>query len=284
MYYLLTESFKSQEAKLVEIITKAVPVEKIYMLGSSLVQRRTESIFMTDAPSCRKVGHYWLLILIKKNCGHTNNDMQDRIENICNSFIPVTAIVLNLEQFTAWLNEGHRFATTVVKIAVKIYDANEIPLIIPLKDITNLKEDENFWSHVDGIVNEFIAGAELYILRNQNAMAMFMLHQATEQTLHLIFKKGTALHINTHNIEKLIRYCSMVSYQVEDIFFRNNDKNDKLFMLLQKAYIDSRYKKDFKLTKPDVEVIFWQVKNLLKELRGIRDNYFDEVFLKTISL
>ena len=58
MYYLLTESFKSEEAKLVAMITEAVSVEKIYMLGSSLMQQKTESIFMTDAPGCRKVGHY----------------------------------------------------------------------------------------------------------------------------------------------------------------------------------------------------------------------------------
>ena len=270
MYYLLTESFKSQEAKLVEIITEAVPVEKIYMLASSLVQRRTESIFMTDAPSCRKVGHYWLLVLIDKDCGHTNNDMQDRIENICRSFIPVTAIVLNLEQFSNWLIEGHRFATTVVKIAVKIYDGNEIPLVIPFKELTDLNEDENLWSHEDGIINEFIAGAELYMVRNQNNMAMFMLHQATEQALHLLLKKGTGFHINTHNIEKLIRYCSLVSYKIEDIFLRNNEKNEKLFMILQKAYIDSRYKKDFKLAKREVEVILGRVKNLQKEVKQIK--------------
>jgi HEPN domain-containing protein len=264
MYYLLTESFKSQEAKLVEMITEAVPVEKIYMLGSSLVQRRTESIFMTDAPSCRKVGHYWLLVLIDKDCGHTNNDMQDRIENICRSFIPVTAIVLNLEQFNNWLNEGHRFATTVVKIAVKIYDGNEIPLVMPLKDLTNSKDDQSLWSQEYNVVNEFIAGAELYMLRNQNNMAMFMLHQATEQALHLIFKKGTGLHINTHNIEKLIRYCSMVSYKVEDIFPRDDQKNENLFQILQKAYISGRYKEGYNPKTVQIEMILNYVKKLKK--------------------
>ena len=39
MYYLLTESFKSQETKLVALIQEAVPIEKIYMLGSTLQQQ-----------------------------------------------------------------------------------------------------------------------------------------------------------------------------------------------------------------------------------------------------
>lgn len=42
MYYLLTERFKEQEAKLVEIIQGACSPVKIFLLGSSLLSRRTE--------------------------------------------------------------------------------------------------------------------------------------------------------------------------------------------------------------------------------------------------
>src|SRR4051812_2213343 len=124
MYYLLTEDFKQQETKLATIITSILPVEKIYLLGSTLSQRRTETVFMTDAPSCRKVSHYYLLVLINTNCGYSNNEVQDRVENTCRSFIPVTAIVLHTQQFSNWLHAGQHFATTVVKIAVLIHDGN----------------------------------------------------------------------------------------------------------------------------------------------------------------
>jgi HEPN domain-containing protein len=266
MYYLLTESFKSQEQKLVEMITAKLVVDKIFMLGSSLRYKRTESVFLTDAPSCRNVGHYYLLVLIDKDCGNSNNNMQDRIENICNTFIPVTAIVLNMEQFTGWLNEGHPFATKVVYRAVKIYDNNKIAFIKPLKDADQLEPKEHFYINEANIVNEFIAGSQLYLQRKQNNMAMFMLHQATEQALHLLFKRGSGLHINTHNLDKLIRYCSMVSYKVEEIFLRNNDKSKKLFMELQNAYINSRYKKQCSVSNVDIKIIIGKVKTLQKEL------------------
>jgi len=71
MYYLLTESFKEQHNELVKIILEAAPAEKIYFLGSTLMSRRTETIFMTDAPSCRYVGHYFVLVLV--NGGHNLN-------------------------------------------------------------------------------------------------------------------------------------------------------------------------------------------------------------------
>ncbi|MEO6230919.1 MAG: hypothetical protein ABJB11_13775 [Ferruginibacter sp.] len=62
-----------------------------------------------------------------------------------------------------------------------------------------------------------------------------MLHQAAEQALLAIFKKATGLHINTHNIDKLIRYCTMVNYQIAAVFPRENDEDQRLFSLLQRA-------------------------------------------------
>jgi HEPN domain-containing protein len=264
MYYLLTESFKSQEAKLAVLIQEAIPVEKIYMLGSTLMQQRTESVFMTDTPSRRNVGHYWLLVLIDKDCGHSDNYVQDKIENNCQHFIPVTVIVLNTQQFNTWLMEGHRFACTVIKIAVLLHDSTHIPLVIPsaINEETNKKITETYCAQGSNKVNEFIAGAELYRLRQQNKMAAFMLHQAAEHALHTIFKKATGLHINTHNIDKLIRYCAMVNYKIPAIFLRENEADKRLFGLLQKAYIDTRYKDDFIINAAELLAITERVKTL----------------------
>jgi HEPN domain-containing protein len=77
-----------------------------------------------------------------------------------------------------------------------------------------------------------------------------------------ILKRATGLHTNTHNIDKLLRYCSMVNYQIPAIFPRNNDTNERLFQLLQKAYIDSRYKEGFKINSNDLLTIIERVKQL----------------------
>jgi len=264
MYYLLTEDFKRQETKLVAIITKLLPVEKIYLLGSTLSQRRTETVFMTDAPSCRKVSHYYLLVLVNKNCSYSNNEVQDRVENTCRSFIPVTVIVLQAQQFTNWLNAGQRFAITVVKTAVLIHDGNKIPFKVPAgfetKDVAG---DKKLYTHQHVMVNEFIAGAELYVTRKQNNMALFMLHQAAEHALHLLLKNATGLHINTHNIEKLLRYCSMVSFTIPEVFDRNIEKEERLLKLLQQSYIGTRYKQMQELSKENLALLIERVKRLV---------------------
>ena len=262
MYYLLTESFKSQEEKLVTLIKEAVPVEKIYMLGSTLEQQRTESIFSTTAPSCRRAAHYWLLVLVDEDCGHSDNHVQDKIENNCRHFIPVTVIVLHTKKFHEWLNEGHRFACTVQKIAVLLHGSANTPSPGRIQEADDKKTTETYCTQGINKVNEFIIGAELYLLRQQNKMAAFMLHQAAEHALHTIFKKATGLNINTHNIDKLIRCCTMVNYKIPAIFPREKEADKRLFSLLQKAYIDTRYKEDFAITSGDMLALTKRVKAL----------------------
>ncbi len=73
--------------------------------------------------------------------------------------------------------------------------------------------------------------------RKQTKLAAFMLHQAAGQCLHALFEINSEMYLNTHSIEKLLRYACMACYHLPEIFPRNNDKEEKLFQLLQKAYI-----------------------------------------------
>src|SRR5690606_7499001 len=85
-------------------------------------------------------------------------------------------------------------------------------------------------------------------VRKQHKMAAFMLHQSAEQALRTLLKMGTGYHANTHSIDRLLRYGSLVAYQLPQLFPRQTDQEKRLFNLLQKAYIDTRYKEDYKIT------------------------------------
>jgi len=215
------------------------------------------------------VSHYYLLVLVNKEGKPNCNDLQDRIENSCRNFIPVTAIVLDINHFNAWLTEGHPFANKVVQIAECIHDVGNIPLVIPtlIDEVQWTKLNEMIFSTGLNKVQEFLAGADLFRIREQNKMAAFMLHQATEQALHTLFKITTGMYIHTHNLDKLIRYCSMVSYKLPGIFPKNNEKNERLFQLLQKAYVGSRYDKDYSIFTNDLIVISERIRELEKILK-----------------
>ncbi len=182
----------------------------------------------------------------------------------------ITAIALDINQFNEWLIEGHPFANKVCKTAECIHDAENIPLGIP-KDIDEMelaKTNESLYNTGINKVQEFLAGADLFRIREQNKMAAFMLHQAAEQALQTLFRIKTGLYIHTHNLDKLIRYCSMVSYKLPAVFPRNNEKNERLLQLLQKAYIETRYKEDYVIRTDDLLVLTERVRELMAILKS----------------
>ncbi|WP_462252255.1 hypothetical protein [Ferruginibacter sp.] len=59
----------------------------------------------------------------------------------------------------------------------------------------------------------------------------------------------------------------MVSYKIRQVFPKENERNERLFLLLQKAYIETRYKEAFKIYHVDLIVIIDSVKTLQKMMQ-----------------
>jgi len=114
----------------------------------------------------------------------------------------------------------------------------------------------------------FFAGSEFYRLRKEYAMSAFMLHQAAEQTLRAILKIGTGYNSCTHNLNRLLKYASMVSYELPDVFAHRRDKDQQLLNLLQKAYSDARYGTDYTVTLEQLITLTEKVNRILQILTG----------------
>lgn len=262
MYYLLTERFKDQEQLLVDIIKKNASVLKIYFLGSTLLKQRTESIFMPDAPGRYSVDQYHLLIVVENNQKGTNF-LQDKIENSCEAFIPVTAIVQNEDEFTRHFFEGNHFIKEVLSRAVILYECEncDLPKSAPL--LTHGEPQQNYTnSFKSTLINEFIEGASFYIKRGQNRLALFLLHQALEQGLNYILKVKVGLHFSTHNLDKLFRYAAMADYRIGHLFPKDKDANKRIFALVHRAYHDSRYKEEYMVPARDVGIILERTRRM----------------------
>jgi hypothetical protein len=71
----------------------------------------------------------------------------------------------------------------------------------------------------------------------------------------------------SHNIERLLRYASWVSYSVGELFPLKTEIDKKRFKLMQRAYIDSRYKADFTVDYQDLIILINSVNHLIKVLK-----------------
>lgn len=277
IYHISNKSFSIEQEKLVSVIVEVAKPDMIFLLGGSLHRRRSESIFCTVAPTAQHTADYFLLILMKGFSNKEIHDWQDMIEHHCKAVMPVTTIVLQTATFEEWLKINHPFALTVWQSAVAIYDAGS--LSFTGSNDSNLKADqrnlEKYYTEGLNKAKEFLAGAELFRIRKQNTIAAFMLHQSAEQSLRTMLKIGTGFHCNTHSIDRLIRYASLVSYQLPDILPQKTDQEKRIFCLLQKAYIDTRYKEDYKITDDELVCLAEKIRRIHEILSDVGKGIFN---------
>ncbi|TAJ47740.1 MAG: HEPN domain-containing protein [Chitinophagaceae bacterium] len=268
IYQAAFDSFQHTGRMIVDLIGELVEVDRIYLLGGSLYRRRTESMFNQLAPSLQYVADCYCLILLPDTNTARLVQLQDQIEQHCTKILPMTAIVLSTKQFDSWLQDGHSFALRVHTCAPLLLqkDTGYQGTLGTIDEVAELKRLE--MTHKEGLkrVDAFLAGAELFCLRKENRMAAFMLHQAAEQALSTLLKITTGYYCCTHNIERLLRYTGMVTHRVNEIFPKNNEPEKRLVSLLQKAYIDSRYREDYTMPEADVRDLLGRVGELRKIL------------------
>lgn len=240
--------------KLSRKILQVAPVVRIFLLGTRLVKYSTGSIFSSESLTDESIDYYYLLVLIKRTHEASYKSLHERIETTCLSICPVTAIVLEFEQFNQWLQEGHDFAYQVKTKSTLLFE----DLSVSFGDVKEVAPDtikasrQATRSKGLNLMQEFLAGADLYRIRKQNKIAAFMLHQAAEFALHAILKISIGLCVNSHNLDKLIRYCSIANSNVSRVFNRHIENEKRLFQLLQRAYIETRYKENYSINTSDL--------------------------------
>ena len=109
-----------------------------------------------------------------------------------------------------------------------------------------------------------------YALKDRNyKQAAFELHQAVERFYSTTLLVFTGYKGKRHNIEKLGRQVSGYDTAFLKVFTRATAEQDENFKLLKKAYIDARYKKDYKITKKQLEYLAKRVKLLQRLTKKI---------------
>lgn len=253
-------------------ILKVAPAVRIFLLGTRSVKYRTVNVFSPELVTDESTDHYYLLVLIQRTHEASYKSLHERIESTCHSICPVTAIVLEFEQFNQWLQEGHDFAYQVRTKSTLLFE----DLSVSFGDVKEVAPDtikaskQATRSKGLNLLQEFLAGADLYSIRKQNKMAAFMLHQAAEFALHAILKISIGLCINSHNLDKLIRYCSIANSNVSKVFNRRIENENRLFQLLQRAYIETRYKETYTINNSDLLEITNKIGQLQEILASLK--------------
>jgi uncharacterized protein len=75
----------------------------------------------------------------------------------------------------------------------------------------------------------------------------------------------------THDIEKLGQQASNLHADLFAAFPRATEEQKRRFELLKKAYIDARYKRDYVITKEELEYLAGRVQKLQELVKRVCD-------------
>lgn len=169
--------------------------------------------------------------------------------------------------FSNCIERGMYFYSDIKKEGVLLYDSGKYKL--PRRRKQNFTQIEEL-AKVYFLKNfnrgeDFLLHATFSISKQNYVMASFMLHQACENFYHAIILTYTLYTYKEHNLGNLAGGAKRHSLKVSFPFPRDTEEEERLFNLLLKAYVQSRYNPDFVVTKEDIEALLPKVE-LLRDI------------------
>ena len=185
-----------------------------------------------------------------------------------------------IDDFNYALSKAHYFETEIKRDGIVLYDSGEYKLARRRKlDFTEIKERAlNYYEDKFGRALSFLVDVPHPLQRDDYKQASFYLHQATENFLRTISLVYILYSPKNHNLDELIRGCKAYTTELCKAFPRNTPEEERLFDLLQRSYIESRYNPNFEITKDDICALVPKVellKQIVEKVCRERFDYYD---------
>ena len=265
----------------VRIIIRAVHPEKIILFGlygGALREGVPADLFPRDSSRALPtvLGAYDLLVVTGRGDGRSDYELQDVIENRCREEVAVTALVHDIGYVNKRIGEGQCFFSMVALEGILLYDALGEALADPCNpDWEQVRcTAERDFARWDQQAKAFFRSAEFNQQAKEWKIAVFLLHQAAEQSYQAILLAFMGYKPTTHNLDKLRRYTNRFSLELALIFPRDSTEEDQLFRLLSAGYVDARYREEFMVTEEEVAVLIARVRRLLEVGERVCFNHF----------
>ena len=268
----LPENKQRDLRQLTEIIRREiVGCEMIILFGSYArnkyvdYDQRTEfgvrTYFMSD---------YDILILTEKRIGNTEHALYSRIryeffQNKAKFFHTRPEFINeSIGEFNHQIEKSRYFFTEIKEQGVMLYDSGRYKLARRHKlDYSEIRDmAQEYFDDKFHMANSFVRSAKHDIADQEFKMASFHLHQAAENFLRTIPMVFTLYGYKEHDLEFLTDKARTHSLDVCGAFPRNTSEEERLFKLLQDAYVQARYNKNFAVTKDDIDALTVRVERL----------------------
>lgn len=269
----LPETKQEELAEICELIVQELSPAMILLFGSYARNTWAEEITQEEGINLEFKSDYDILIITRNELNKTANDRWTRIRKKLNARKFSTAVSV-IQHSVGYINKelraGGYFFTDVIRDSKVLYDTGTVTLeqpgnVDPEEAKQRAKEEFERWFESGG---EFLEGYQFYFNNATYNKAAFLLHQATEAFYTAILLVFTGYKGKIHDIEELGKQVANLHPEFVTVFPMDSPDHIECFHRLKKAYIDSRYKKNYSISKEDLEYLSSRVE-ILRDLVGM---------------
>jgi len=268
---------KQNELNLItQIIRDKFPEADIIILFGSYARGTwVEDTYVEDKVIYEYQSDYDILLITKSQKiaqqARKQTYVEQAIERKKQIKTPVSIIYHGISHVNSSISQGHYFFVDIKKEGILLYDSGKFKLAVskelsPEAKKKNAQEDFQQWFESAKV---FYYHYEVAFKRRTYKEAAFLLHQATERFYHSIIIVFTGNKPKMHNLETLSRRAANMDGQFLQVFPRDTAEQERLFKLLKHGYVDARYKKDYKITKKELEYLAKCVRKLQRLTKKI---------------
>ncbi len=185
-----------------------------------------------------------------------------------------------IDDFNHALSKAHYFETEIKRDGIILFDSGAYKLARRKKlNFKEIKERaQKYYDDKFGRAKQFLKGVTFYCEDGDYNMASFHLHQSAENFLRTIPITFILYGHKSHDLSELMNAAKKHTPEIFKAFPRDTPEEKRLFDLLQRAYIESRYNPDFEITKADIDALLPKIellRDVVEQVCNERLVYYD---------
>ena len=262
------------------LIAEEMQPAMIILFGSYARNTWAEEVTQEDGINVQFKSDYDILVVTARDLNHTANTKWQGTQQKLKSRKYSTALSL-IQHSAGYINNelkaGGYFFTDVVKEGKVLYASGENILgkpgnVDPAEVRKRAKEEFERWmENGSGFLKHFN-----YALRDGDLkLAAFNLHQTTECFYTAVLLFFTGYKGKVHDIEELGTQITRIHPEFKTVFPMDSKFHIESFHKLKRAYVDARYKKDYTITKEELEYLSERVGVLKVVVERVCDLSFE---------
>ncbi|MEO7331854.1 MAG: HEPN domain-containing protein [Minicystis sp.] len=250
----LPDAKRAQITAIAALIQAEVNAEQIILFGS-----HARGDWVVDETTGYRSDYDLLVIVAQEGLARDSvitADLWQRLRAIGDG-TPVSVIVHHVKEVNQEIRAGQYFFIDIVREGIVLFDAKRVMLARPkaLGGAERLALARTHFAKWFASASGFWQIAGHCMARDLLPHAAFLLHQTAERYFHAALLVFTGYKLRTHDLAELAKQSGPLHPALAGALPRDTKEDERLFVLLRKAYIEARYAMNYRISMADLEAL-----------------------------